>query len=288
MELVSASAMLADACKRHYAVGHFNLNNMESIRAFLFAAQEARSPIILSVSGGTAKYMGGYRTISHMVVDFMQYLNITVPVALHVDHGTYDEVLQAIEQGFSSVMFDGSSLPIEKNLELTGEVLRLARKRGISVEAEVGGIGGEEDGHIARGECADPLQCRMMADLGVDFLAAGIGNIHGKYPENWEGLHFDLLAQIKEEVGTLPLVLHGGSSIPDDQIRKAIALGVSKINVNTECQIAFTSATKQYFLDGKDLEPRGFTPRAMLASGIEATKQLCMQKMELFGSVGKA
>lgn len=288
MGLVSAKGMLDDACKGNYAIGHFNLNNMESVRAFLLAAQEAKSPIILAVSGGTAKYMGGYRTISHMVEDFMSYLKITVPVALHVDHGTYDEVLQAIDQGFSSVMFDGSSLPIQKNLELTGIVLQLARSREISVEAEVGGIGGEEDGRIIRGECADPHHCRLMADLGVDFLAAGIGNIHGKYPSNWEGLQFELLKQIKGEVGTLPLVLHGGSNIPDDQIRQAIGLGVSKINVNTECQIAFTEATRRYFEEGKDLEARGFTPRAMLAPGLEATKKLCLKKMELFGSIGKA
>lgn len=288
MGLVNAKTILDDACKGHYAIGHFNLNNMESLRAFLPAAQEARSPIILAVSGGTAKYMGGYRTISHMVEDFMYYLKVCVPVALHVDHGTYDEVLQAMDQGFSSVMFDGSSLPIEKNQELTARVLQLAHIRGISVEAEVGGIGGEEDGHIARGECANPHHCKMMAQLGVDFLAAGIGNIHGKYPADWEGLHFELLRKIKDEVGDLPLVLHGGSHIPDDQIRKAIALGVSKINVNTECQIAFTEATKRYFLEGRDIESKGFTPRAMLAPGIEATKKLCIKKIELFGSNGKA
>jgi len=288
MGLVSAKSMLDDACSGHYAIGHFNLNNMESVRAFLLAAQEAKSPIILAVSGGTASYMGGYRTISHMVEDFMNYLHITVPVALHVDHGTYEQVLQAIGQGFSSVMFDGSSLPVEKNIQLTREVIRLAQRRGISVEAEVGGIGEEEDGRISRGECADPRHCRMMAEIGVDFLAAGIGNIHGKYPVDWEGLHFDLLQKIKEEVGTLPLVLHGGSNIPDDQIRKAIGMGVSKINVNTECQIAFTETTKQFFVEGKNLKPRGFTPRAMLAPGLEATKQLCMRKMALFGSIEKA
>ena len=288
MSLVSAKSMVDDACSRHYAIGHFNLNNMESIRAFLLAAQETHSPIILAVSGGSAAYMGGYRTISHMVEDFMHYLHITVPVALHVDHGTYEQVLQAIEQGFSSVMFDGSSLPIEKNLQLTREVLHLAQKRGISVEAEVGGIGEEQDGHIARGECADPHHCRLMAELGVDFLAAGIGNIHGKYPADWEGLHFDLLRQIKREVGSLPLVLHGGSDIHDDQIRQAIDFGVSKINVNTECQIAFTEATKRFFTEGKDMQPRGFAPRAMLAPGLEATKQLCIKKMELFGCLGKA
>ena len=288
MKLVSAKEMLDAAVRGHYAVGHFNLNNMESVRAFLLAAEEMRSPIILGVSGGTAKYMGGYRTISHMVQDFMDFLKITVPVALHVDHGKYNEALDAIENGFSSVMFDGSSYPIEENIAKTKEIVALAHAKGISVEAEVGGIGGEEDGRISRGECADPNECRMIADLGIDFLAAGIGNIHGKYPADWEGLHFDLLEEIKEKIGDLPLVLHGGSCIPADQIRKAISLGVSKINVNTECQIAFTEATRKYFEDGKDKESKGFTPRAVLAPGLEATKAMCIKKMELFGSVGKA
>ena len=288
MKLVSAKEMLDAAVRGHYAVGHFNLNKMESVRAFLLAAEEMRSPIILGVSGGTAKYMGGYRTISHMVQDFMDFLKITVPVALHVDHGKYNEALDAIENGFSSVMFDGSSYPIEENIAKTKEIVKLAHAKGISVEAEVGGIGGEEDGRISRGECADPNECRMIADLGIDFLAAGIGNIHGKYPADWEGLHFDLLGEIKEKIGDLPLVLHGGSCIPADQIRKAISLGVSKINVNTECQIAFTEATRKYFEDGKDKESKGFTPRAVLAPGLEATKAMCIKKMELFGSVGKA
>ena len=288
MKLVSAKEMLDAAVRGHYAVGHFNLNNMESVRAFLLAAEEMRSPIILGVSGGTAKYMGGYRTISHMVQDFMDFLKITVPVAFHVDHGKYNEALDAIENGFSSVMFDGSSYPIEENIAKTKEIVKLAHAKGISVEAEVGGIGGEEDGRISRGECADPNECRMIADLGIDFLAAGIGNIHGKYPADWEGLHFDPLGEIKEKIGDLPLVLHGGSCIPADQIRKAISLGVSKINVNTECQIAFTEATRKYFEDGKDKESKGFTPRAVLAPGLEATKAMCIKKMELFGSVGKA
>lgn len=286
--LVSAKEMLDAAEKGHYAVGHFNLNNMESVRAFLLAAEEVKSPIILGVSGGTAKYMGGYRTISDMVKDFINFLNITVPVALHVDHGKYAEALDAIENGFSSVMFDGSSYPINENIEKTREVVRLAHAKGISVEAEVGGIGGEEDGHISRGECADPKECKMIASLGVDFLAAGIGNIHGKYPLDWEGLHFDLLKQIKDEVGSLPLVLHGGSCIPDDQIKKAISLGVSKINVNTECQIAFSEATRKYFEENRDKESKGYTPRAVLAPGLEATKAMCIKKMTLFGSVGKA
>lgn len=261
---------------------------MESVRAFLLAAQEVKSPIILGVSGGTAKYMGGYRTITDMVQDFINFLGITVPVALHVDHGKYSEALDAIENGFSSVMFDGSSLPIEENIEKTKEVVRLAHAKGISVEAEVGGIGGEEDGRISRGECADPKQCKMIADLGIDFLAAGIGNIHGKYPTDWEGLHFDVLASIKEQIGNLPLVLHGGSLIPADQIKEAIRRGVAKINVNTECQIAFTEATRKYFEEGKDKESKGFTPRAVLAPGLEATKAMCIKKMELFGSIGKA
>ena len=261
---------------------------MESVRAFLLAAQEVKSPIILGVSGGTAKYMGGYRTITDMVQDFINFLDITVPVALHVDHGKYSEALDAIENGFSSVMFDGSSLPIEENIEKTKEVVRLAHAKGISVEAEVGGIGGEEDGRISRGECADPKQCKMIADLGIDFLAAGIGNIHGKYPADWEGLHFDVLASIKEQIGNLPLVLHGGSLIPADQIKEAIRRGVAKINVNTECQIAFTEATRKYFEEGKDKESKGFTPRAVLAPGLEATKAMCIKKMELFGSIGKA
>ena len=288
MKLVSANDTFAAAVRGHYAVGHLNLNNMESVRAFLLAAEEMRSPIILGVSGGTAKYMGGYRTISHMVQDFMDFLKITVPVALHVDHGKYTEALDAIENGFSSVMFDGSSYPIEENIVKTKEIVALAHAKGISVEAEVGGIGGEEDGRISRGECADPNECKMIADLGIDFLAAGIGNIHGKYPADWEGLHFDLLREIKEKIGDLPLVLHGGSCIPADQIRKAISLGVSKINVNTECQIAFTEATRNYFENGKDKESKGFTPRAVLAPGLEATKAMCIKKMELFGSVGKA
>ncbi len=288
MKLVSAKEMLEDAVKGHYAVGHFNLNNMESIRAFLLAAQETKSPIILGLSGGTAKYMGGYRTITDMVQGFINFLDITVPVALHVDHGKYSEVLDAIENGFSSVMFDGSAYPIAVNIEKTKEVISLAHAKGISVEAEVGGIGGEEDGHISRGECADPMQCRMIADLGVDFLAAGIGNIHGKYPTDWEGLHFDLLADIKSQVGDLPLVLHGGSLIPADQIRETIRRGVAKINVNTECQIAFTEATRKYFEENKDREGKGYTPRAVLASGLEATKAMCIKKMELFGSIGKA
>lgn len=287
MSYVNAKEMLNDARRNHYAVGHFNLNNMESVRAFLLAAEEMRSPIILGVSGGTAKYMGGYRTISDMVKDFIDFLNISVPVCLHVDHGTYQEALDAIEGGFSSVMFDGSHYDFEENLEKTRTIISLAHRKGISVEAEVGAIGGEEDGRISMGECADPQQCKEIAELGVDFLAAGIGNIHGKYPENWPGLRFDVLAAIKEKIGDLPLVLHGGSGIPDEMVKKAISLGVSKVNVNTECQIAFTEATRKFIEEGKDLVGRGFTPRALLAPGLEATKQKCIEKMKLFGSINR-
>lgn len=288
MNLVSATEMLTAARKGRYAVGHFNLNNMESVRAFLLAAQETSSPIILGVSGGTAKYMGGYRTIADMVTGFMNFLHITVPVALHVDHGTYEEALDAIENGFSSVMFDGSKYPIDENLEKTRHVVELAHAKGISVEAEVGAIGGEEDGIIAAGECADPLECARIAALGIDFLAAGIGNIHGKYPAGWKGLNFDVLARIQEQTGELPLVLHGGSGIPADMVRQAISLGVCKVNVNTECQVAFTEATREYFAQGKDKESKGFTPRSVLAPGLEATKRVCIEKMTLFGSLGKA
>jgi len=288
MPYVNAREMLMDAKRNHYAVGHFNLNNMESVRAFLLAAEEQKSPIILGVSGGTAKYMGGYKTISDMVRDFMDFLKITVPVCTHVDHGTYEEALSAIEGGFSSVMFDGSKYPIEENIEKTREVVRRAHEKGMSVEAEVGAIGGEEDGRISMGECADPDQCERIASLGIDFLAAGIGNIHGKYPADWPGLRFDLLEAIQRKTGDLPLVLHGGSGIPDEMVRKAISLGVCKVNVNTECQIAFTEATRAFIEAGKDREGRGFTPRALLAPGLEATKAKCIEKMTLFGSIGRA
>ncbi len=288
MPYVNAKEMLADAKRNHYAVGHFNLNNMESVRAFLLAAEEQRSPIILGVSGGTAKYMGGYKTIADMVRDFMDFLKITVPVCTHVDHGTYEEAMAAIDGGFSSVMFDGSKYPIEENIAKTREVVRRAHEKGITVEAEVGAIGGEEDGRIAMGECADPEQCERIASLGIDFLAAGIGNIHGKYPANWPGLRFDVLEAIQKKTGDLPLVLHGGSGIPDEMVRQAITLGVSKVNVNTECQIAFTEATRAFIEAGKDREGRGFTPRALLAPGLEATKAKCIEKMTLFGSIGKA
>jgi fructose-1,6-bisphosphate aldolase, class II, various bacterial and amitochondriate protist len=288
MSLVNAKEMIQKAEKGNYAVGHFNLNNMESVRAFLLAAQEMESPIILGVSGGTAKYMGGYKSIVGMVEPFMEFLKITVPVALHVDHGTFDQVLEAIDGGFGSVMFDGSKYPIEENLEKTKYIVNLCKNKGISVEAEVGAIGGQEDGYIAMGECANPQECKRIADLGIDMLAAGIGNIHGKYPADWKGLNFDVLAAIQKLTGELPLVLHGGSGIPEDMVRKAITLGVSKVNVNTECQIAFTQATRKFVEDGKDLVGNGFTPRALLADGLEASKAKCIEKMKLFGSVGKA
>ena len=288
MPYVSAREMVQDARRGRYAVGHFNLNNMESVRAFLLAAQEMRSPIILGVSGGTAKYMGGYKTIVAMVTSFIDYLNITVPVALHVDHGTYEEALDAIHSGFRSVMYDGSSLPIAENLEKSSYLFGLCREKNISLECEVGAIGGEEDGVASMGECADPEECRIMAELGIDMLAAGIGNIHGKYPPDWPGLRFDTLEEIGKVTGEIPLVLHGGSQIPDEMVRKAIGMGISKVNVNTECQLAFTAATRKYIEEGKDLSGKGFTPRALLAPGLEASRQICMQKIKLFGSENKA
>lgn len=288
MGYVSAKEMMQDARSRKYAVGHFNLNNMESIRAFLLAAKELESPIILGVSGGTAKYMGGYAAIVGTVKPFIDFLGVKVPVALHVDHGRYEEVLDAIHSGFSSVMFDGSALPFAENLEKTKELVALCRQKGISLECEVGGIGGEEDGVATMGEFADPKECQRMAELGVDMLAAGIGNIHGKYPKDWPGLRLDLLEEIGRRTEGLPLVLHGGSQIPAAMLTKSISLGISKINVNTECQLAFTAAVRKYIEEGKDLVGTGYAPRALLAPGLEATKQVVMDKMELFGSIGKA
>lgn len=288
MAYVSAKEMMQDAKRHHYAIGHFNLNNMESIRAFLLAAQEMRSPVILGVSGGTAKYMGGYRSIVGTVQPFIDYLGITVPVALHVDHGTYEQVLEAIDSGFSSVMFDGSALPIEENLRKTEELITLCRSKGISLECEVGGIGGEEDGVATMGEFADPEECRRMASLGIDMLAAGIGNIHGKYPKDWPGLRFDLLKDINVATSGLPLVLHGGSQISSAMLSEAISLGICKVNVNTECQLAFTAAVREYIEQDKDLVGSGYAPRALLAPGLEATQKVAMEKMKLFGSVSKA
>lgn len=286
--LVSAAKMLKDAKASKYAVGHFNINNLEWTKAILLTAQELNSPVILGVSEGAGKYMCGFKTVTAMVDAMVDELGITVPVALHLDHGSYEGALKCIEAGFSSVMFDGSHYGIEENIEKTKEIIALAHSKGISVEAEVGAIGGEEDGVIGGGEVADPEECKMIADLGVDMLAAGIGNIHGKYPANWKGLRFDVLANIQELTGEMPLVLHGGTGIPADMIKEAISLGVSKINVNTECQLAFADATRKYIEAGKDLEGKGFDPRKLLAPGFEAIKATVKEKMELFGSVNKA
>ena len=286
--LVSATEMLKKAVEGHYAVGHFNINNLEWTKAILATAQELNSPVILGVSEGAGKYMTGFKTVSAMVKAMIEEMNITGPVALHLDHGTYDGCYKCIKAGFSSIMFDGSHYAIEENVEKTKELVKVAHAMGLSIEAEVGSIGGEEDGVIGMGECADPNECKMIADLGVDFLAAGIGNIHGKYPANWQGLSFETLAAVKEKVGDLPLVLHGGTGIPADMIKKAIDLGVAKINVNTECQLSFADATRKYVEAGKDLEGKGFDPRKLLAPGAEAIKATVKEKMELFGSVGKA
>ncbi|MFO7969516.1 MAG: class II fructose-1,6-bisphosphate aldolase [Candidatus Izemoplasmatales bacterium] len=288
MGLVSAKEMLETAHKNNYAIGHFNINNLEWTKAVLLAAEENNSPVILGVSEGANRYMAGFKVVADMVKAMIETLNITVPVALHLDHGSYEGAKKAIEAGYSSVMFDGSSYGIDENIEKTTEILTLAHSKGISVEAEVGAIGGEEDGVVGAGELADPDECKMIADLGVDFLAAGIGNIHGKYPKNWKGLDFDVLDEVDKITGTTPLVLHGGTGIPDDMVKKAITMGVSKINVNTECQIAFTEATRKYFEAKKDLVGKGFDPRKVLAPGTEAIKQVVKSKMELFGSINKA
>lgn len=286
--LVSAKEMLEKAKAGHYAVGQFNINNLEWTKAILLTAQENNSPVILGVSEGAGKYMGGYKTIVGMVNGLLEELNITVPVALHLDHGSYEGCLKCIDAGFSSIMFDGSHYPIEENVAKTKELVAIVKEKGMSLEAEVGSIGGEEDGVVGAGECADPAECKMVADLGIDFLAAGIGNIHGKYPENWQGLSFETLDAIQQLTGELPLVLHGGTGIPADMIKKAIDLGVSKINVNTECQLAFAAATREYVEAGKDLEGKGFDPRKLLAPGFEAIKATVKEKMELFGSVNRA
>lgn len=286
--LVSAEEMLTKAKAGKYAIGQFNINNLEWTKAILLTAQELNSPVILGVSEGAGKYMCGYKTVVGMVNGMLEELNITVPVALHLDHGSYEGAKACIEAGFSSIMFDGSHYPIEENVEKTKELVGICKEKGLSIEAEVGSIGGEEDGVIGAGECADPNECKMVADLGVTMLAAGIGNIHGKYPKNWAGLSFETLAAVQEKTGTMPLVLHGGTGIPEDMIKKAISLGVSKINVNTECQLAFQEATRAYIEAGKDLEGKGFDPRKLLAPGTEAIKATVKEKMELFGSVGKA
>ena len=286
--LVSAKEMLNKAKEGHYAVGQFNINNLEWAKAILLTAEEMKSPVILGVSEGAGKYMCGYKTVVGMVEGMIEGLGITVPVALHLDHGSYEGAYKCIEAGFSSVMFDGSHYPIDENIAKTKELVAVCEKKGLSIEAEVGAIGGEEDGVVGSGEVADPDECKMIADLGVTMLAAGIGNIHGKYPANWAGLNFDVLAKISEKVGDMPLVLHGGTGIPEDMIKKAISLGVSKINVNTECQLSFAAATRKYIEAGKDLEGKGFDPRKLLAPGIEAIKATVREKINLFGSANKA
>ena len=286
--LVSAKEMLTKAKAGKYAVGQFNINNLEWTKAVLLTAQENNSPVILGVSEGAGKYMAGYKTVVGMVNGMLEELKITVPVALHLDHGSYEGCLKCIEAGFSSIMFDGSHYPIEENIAKTKELVKITAEKGMSLEAEVGSIGGEEDGVVGAGEVADPNECKMIADLGVTMLAAGIGNIHGKYPANWKGLNFDVLAEIQKLTGEMPRVLHGGTGIPEDMIKTAISLGVSKINVNTECQLSFAAATRKYVEAGKDLEGKGFDPRKLLAPGFEAIKETVKEKMELFGSVNKA
>jgi fructose-bisphosphate aldolase, class II len=288
MGLVSAKEMLDKAYRNNYAVGHFNINNLEWTKAILLTAEELKSPVILGVSEGAAKYMTGFKVVADMVKAMVESLNITVPVALHLDHGSYEGAKKAIEAGFSSVMFDGSHYSIEENIKLTKDMVERTRKLGVSLEAEVGAIGGEEDGVVGGGEVADPDECKMISDLGVDFLAAGIGNIHGQYPENWQGLNFEVLQKVNEVTGDTPLVLHGGTGIPEDMIKKAISMGVSKINVNTDCQLVFAAATRKYVEEGKDLLGKGFDPRKLLAPGTEAIKKVVREKMELFGSVNQA
>ena len=286
--LVNASEMLKKAKAGHYAVGQFNINNLEWTKAILLTAEEMRSPVILGVSEGAGKYMTGFGTVAAMVKAMIEELNITVPVALHLDHGTYEGCYKCIKAGFSSIMFDGSHYPIEENVEKTRELVHVTENLGLSLEAEVGSIGGEEDGVVGMGECADPEECKMIADLGVTMLAAGIGNIHGNYPENWAGLSFETLEAVKEKVGDMPLVLHGGTGIPEDMIKKAISLGVAKINVNTECQLSFADATRKYIEAGKDQQGKGYDPRKLLAPGTEAIKATVREKIELFGSANKA
>ncbi|CAH2760583.1 6-bisphosphate aldolase [Erysipelothrix amsterdamensis] len=288
MALVSAKGILEAARDGHYAVPAININNLEWTKAALLQAEEMKSPILLAVSEGAGKYMTGYKTIVGMVNGMLEELNITVPVALHLDHGSFEGAKECIEAGFTSVMYDGSHLPFEENLAQTKAIVELAHSKGVSVEAEVGSIGGEEDGIIGTGELADPAECKIIADTGIDFLAAGIGNIHGKYPENWAGLSFETLEAIKAATGSIPLVLHGGSGIPEDQIKKAIELGVSKINVNTECQLVFAEATRKYIESGKDLEGKGFDPRKLLAPGTDAIRATVKEKIEMMGSANQA
>ena len=288
MALVNVKEMMMKAEKEHYAVGHFNINNLEWTKCILQVAEETKTPVILGVSEGAAKYMCGFKVVADMVKALIECLNITVPVALHLDHGSYEGAKAALKAGFSSVMFDGSHYSIEENIAKTKEIIELANSMGCTVEAEVGSIGGEEDGVVGAGEVADPKECALIASLGVDILAAGIGNIHGKYPSNWKGLDFETLAKIKAEVGNMPLVLHGGTGIPAEMIQKAISLGVCKINVNTECQLAFQEETRKYIEAGKDLQGKGFDPRKLLAPGCEGIKRVVREKIELFGSIGKA
>lgn len=286
--LVSAKEMLTKAKAGHYAVGQFNINNLEWTKAVLLTAEECKSPVILGVSEGAGKYMCGYKTVVGMVNGMLEELNITVPVALHLDHGSYEGALKCIEAGFSSVMFDGSHYPIEENIEKTKELVKICNEKGLSIEAEVGSIGGEEDGVVGMGECADPQECKAIADLGVTMLAAGIGNIHGKYPADWQGLNFDRLAEIQASTNGKPLVLHGGSGIPADQVAKAISLGVSKINVNTELQLVFAAATRKYIEEGKDLAGKGYDPRKLLKPGADAITKKVIEMMNQFGSANKA
>ncbi|MBQ4232804.1 MAG: class II fructose-1,6-bisphosphate aldolase [Lachnospiraceae bacterium] len=286
--IVSAKEMLEKAVEGHYGVGQFNINNLEWTKAILLTCEELKSPAILGVSEGAGKYMGGFKVVAAMVKAMDESLGITVPIALHLDHGTYEGAKACIEAGFSSIMFDGSSLPIDENVTKAKELVEICHSKGISIECEVGGIGGEEDGVTSTGECADPEEAAQVASLGVDMLAAGIGNIHGKYPDNWEGLQFDVLEKIQEKTGKLPLVLHGGSGIPDEQVKKSINLGVAKVNVNTECQLAFAAATRKYIEEGKDLEGKGFDPRKLLAPGTEAIKDVVRDRIACFGSANKA
>ena len=288
MGLVNVKDMMEKARLGHYAVGAFNTNNLEWTKAILSTAEELKSPVIIEVSEGANKYMTGYKTVAAMVKAMIDDMGITVPVALHLDHGTYEGAIKCIEAGYTSVMFDGSHLPFDENIEKTKEIVALAHKKGVTVEAEVGSIGGEEDGVNGRGEVADPKECKTIADLGIDMLAAGIGNIHGPYPANWQGLDFETLAKIKDTVGDMPLVLHGGTGIPEEQVKKAISLGVCKVNVNTECQQYFAAATRKYIEEGKDREKKGYDPRKLLKPGYEGIKEIVKIKMEMFGSVGKA
>ena len=285
---VNCKEMLINAVKGKYAVAQININNLEWTKAVLEAAQEVKSPVILGVTGGAAKYMGGFDTVCAMARTMDKSLGITVPVAIHLDHGTYDQGLACIKAGFTSIMFDGSHFPFDENVQKTKEMIEHAHKNNMTIEAEVGAIGGEEDGIVGKGDLADPNECKIIAELGVDFLAAGIGNIHGVYPENWQGLDFDILEQISKVTGGIPLVLHGGTGIPEDMIKKAVSLGVAKINVNTECQLSFAAATRKYIEEGKDKQGKGFDPRKLLEPGAKAVKQTVKDKFELFGSVGKA